>query len=84
VPLDGFDLAQRDLAIRGAGEFLGVRQSGVPELRIVDLADVDPELISETAAEADRVLAGDPHLSSSDHAELARAVDQLWRRYALA
>src|SRR5207302_6409595 len=30
VPLDGFDLAKRDLAIRGAGEFLGERQSGVP------------------------------------------------------
>ena len=84
VPLDGFDLAQRDLAIRGAGEFLGVRQSGVPELRIVDLADVDPDLISETAEEADRILAGDATLARSEHAELARAVDQLWRRYALA
>jgi len=84
VPLDGFDLAKRDLAIRGAGEFLGVRQSGVPELRIVDLADVDPELISETAEEADRILAGDAALSRSEHAELSRAVDQLWRRYALA
>ena len=84
VPLDGFDLAKRDLAIRGAGEFLGVRQSGVPELRIVDLADVDPELISETAEEADRILAGDAALSRSEHRELSRAVDQLWRRYALA
>ena len=84
VPLDGFDLAQRDLAIRGAGEFLGARQSGVPELRIVDLADVDPELMSETADEADRILNGDPELTQSAHAELARAVDQLWRRYALA
>jgi ATP-dependent DNA helicase RecG len=84
VPLDGFDLAKRDLAIRGAGEFLGVRQSGVPELRIVDLADVDPELISETAEEADRVLGGDPDLGGAEHRELARAVDQLWRRYALA
>jgi ATP-dependent DNA helicase RecG len=83
-PLDGFELAARDLTIRGAGEFLGVRQSGVPELRIVDLADVDPELISETAAEADRILAGDAALARSEHAELSRAVDQLWRRYALA
>ena len=83
-PLDGFELATRDLAIRGAGEFLGVRQSGVPELRIVDLADVDPELISDTAAEADRILAGDAALVRSEHAELSRAVDQLWRRYALA
>jgi ATP-dependent DNA helicase RecG len=83
-PLDGFELAKRDLAIRGAGEFLGVRQSGVPELRIVDLADVDPELISETAEEADRILASDTALARSEHAELSRAVDQLWRRYALA
>ena len=49
VPLDGFDLAKRDLQIRGAGEFLGERQSAVPELRIVDLADVDPKLIDETS-----------------------------------
>ncbi|HEY7623514.1 MAG TPA: ATP-dependent DNA helicase RecG [Candidatus Limnocylindria bacterium] len=84
VPLDGFDLAKRDLEIRGAGEFLGVRQSGAPELRIVDLADVDPELISETADEADRVLARDPNLDRPEHAGLAAAVDQLWRRYALA
>ena len=84
VALDGFDLAKRDLAIRGAGEFLGVRQSGVPELRIVDLADVDPTLISETADEADRMMAVDPALARPEHAELSRAVDQLWRRYALA
>jgi ATP-dependent DNA helicase RecG len=84
TPLDGFDLAKRDLAIRGAGEFLGARQHGVPELRIVDLADVDPELITETATEADRILAGDAGLARAEHAELARAVDQLWRRYALA
>ena len=47
-PLDGFDLAKRDLQIRGAGEFLGKRQSGEGnELRIVDLADVDPALMEE-------------------------------------
>ena len=83
-PLDGFELAKRDLAIRGAGEFLGERQHGVPELRIVDLADVDPRLISETAEEADRILADDSTLGRQEHEALARAVDQLWRRYALA
>jgi ATP-dependent DNA helicase RecG len=84
VPLDGFDLAKRDLEIRGAGEFLGERQSGAPELRIVDLADVDPALIDETAAEADALLASDPQLERREHAALADAVDELWRRYALA
>ena len=85
TPLDGFDLAKRDLQIRGAGEFLGKRQSGEEnELRIVDLADVDPALIDETAVEADRILAADPQLDRSEHASLERAVADLWRRYALA
>ena len=84
LPLDGFDLARRDLEIRGAGEFLGERQSGEPELRIVDLADVDPLLIDETSAEADHLLATDSQLERPEHAPLAEAVAALWRRYALA
>jgi ATP-dependent DNA helicase RecG len=85
VPLDGFDLAQRDLQIRGAGEFLGKRQSGEGnELRIVDMADVDPVLLEETTVEADRILAADPQLESPEHASLEQAVAELWRRYALA
>jgi ATP-dependent DNA helicase RecG len=83
-PLDGFQLAQRDLEIRGAGEFLGKAQSGESELRIVDYADADPELIDESAAEADALLAKDPQLERPEHALLAAAVEELWRRYALA
>jgi len=83
-PLDGFELAKRDLEIRGAGEFLGKEQSGESELRIVDLADADPELIDETAVEADALLAKDPQLERPEHALLAAAVEELWRRYALA
>ncbi|MHB8631917.1 MAG: helicase-related protein, partial [Candidatus Limnocylindria bacterium] len=83
-PLDGFALAQRDLEIRGAGEFLGDEQSGVDELRIVDLKDVDPRLARETAEDADAILAADPTLERHEHAGLAAAVEALWRRYALA
>jgi ATP-dependent DNA helicase RecG len=83
-PLDGFQLAQRDLEIRGAGEFLGKQQSGDNELRIVNYADADPTLIDETAAEADALLAKDPQLERPEHALLAAAVEELWRRYALA
>jgi ATP-dependent DNA helicase RecG len=83
-PLDGFELAQRDLEIRGAGEFLGDEQSGVDELRIVDLKDVDPRLARETAEDADSILAADPTLEQPEHAGVAAAVEALWRRYALA
>ena len=83
-PLDGFDLANRDLEIRGAGEFLGDEQHGISELRIVDLSDVDPRLSRETAEEADAVLATDPTLEQPENAGLAAAVEALWRRYALA
>ena len=82
--LNGFELAKRDLEIRGAGEFLGKRQSGESELRIVDLADADPALIDETAAEADALLATDPQLERPEHSGLAAAVDELWRRFAFA
>ena len=81
---DGFKLAQEDLRLRGPGEFLGTRQSGLPELRLVDLADVDPTLIRETAQAADAVVARDPELAAAEHAQLAAAVERMWKRYALA
>ncbi len=83
-PLDGFELARRDLAIRGPGEFLGQRQHGLPELRVVDLSDVDPLLLQETAQEADRILGSDGELRSPEHRGLAAEVETLWRRTALA
>ena len=83
-PLDGFELARRDLEIRGAGEFLGDEQHGISELRIVDLADIDPRLARETAEEADATLAADPALERVENDGLAVGVEALWRRYALA
>jgi ATP-dependent DNA helicase RecG len=51
--VDGFEIARRDLALRGPGEFLGARQSGTPMLRFADVnADVDlVELARNAAAE---------------------------------
>jgi len=46
---DGFEVARRDLAIRGPGEFLGVRQSGVPSLRYSDLQE-DVLLVEQAVA----------------------------------
>ena len=66
---DGFEIARRDLEIRGPGEFLGARQSGAAMLRFADLA-VDIELLEWARALAPRML--------DQHPELAERHVQRW------
>ena len=56
---DGFAIAQADLQIRGPGELLGVRQSGVPMLKIADL-ERDVDLLEVAKAAADKLLQSYP------------------------
>ena len=56
---DGFEIARQDLLIRGPGEFLGARQSGVPLLRFADL-ERDVELIEQARDAADELLKSNP------------------------
>lgn len=55
---DGFEVARRDLDMRGPGEFLGARQAGVPLLRFADLGR-DVELVEQARAVAEQMLAHD-------------------------
>jgi len=59
---DGFEIARRDLAIRGPGEFLGARQSGAALLRFADLA-TDAPLLEWARALAPRMLDRHPDLA---------------------
>jgi ATP-dependent DNA helicase RecG len=64
---DGFEVARRDLQLRGPGEFLGARQSGLALLRFADL-ERDADLVDAARIEADAMLAGptervDAHLA---------------------
>jgi ATP-dependent DNA helicase RecG len=65
---DGFEVARHDLRLRGPGEMLGARQSGVPMLRFADLS-TDGELLDAARAAADRLLRHDP---AAAKAHLAR------------
>ncbi|MBL0289678.1 MAG: ATP-dependent DNA helicase RecG [Betaproteobacteria bacterium] len=56
---DGFEIARADLQIRGPGEFLGARQSGVPMLRFADL-ERDAALIEQARDAADDLLLREP------------------------
>ncbi len=59
---DGFEIARRDLDIRGPGEFMGARQSGDALLRFADLA-TDNALLQQARAAAPRLLAEQPRLA---------------------
>ena len=75
---DGFRIAEEDLRLRGAGEVLGTRQSGLPALRLADLAQ-HAELVAVAHDDARLVLERDPGLSSARGAAL-RLLLYLFRR----
>jgi ATP-dependent DNA helicase RecG len=60
---DGFRIAEEDLRLRGAGELLGTRQSGLPEFRLADLAHHEA-LLATARDDARLVLERDPGLKS--------------------
>ncbi len=60
---DGFRIAEEDLRLRGAGELLGVRQSGLPAFRLADLAH-HGELLAAARDDARLMLERDPDLMS--------------------
>ncbi|MHB8484076.1 MAG: helicase-related protein, partial [Nitrospiria bacterium] len=75
---DGFKLAEKDLAIRGPGEFFGTRQSGLPELRVANLLR-DGRMLEEARREAMALLQKDPLLAHPDHQDLKEALRRRWK-----
>ncbi len=66
---DGFELADRDLALRGPGEYTGTRQSGWAQMTVATPADLD--LIEACRDEAGRLLAADPELAAPENSALS-------------
>jgi len=73
---DGFVLAEKDLAQRGPGDFLGTRQSGFAELRMASLTDI--RLIEKARHFAQQLFAADPDLSAPENQSLLHAFQQFW------
>lgn len=59
---NSFELAEKDLQIRGPGEFLGTRQSGIPDYLMAALKNLD--MIQSAREEAKKILDGDPELNN--------------------
>jgi ATP-dependent DNA helicase RecG len=75
---DGFVIAEEDLRLRGAGEVLGTKQSGMPEFHFADLA-VHGELLAVARDDAQLILQRDPLLKSA-RGEALRAALYLFER----
>ncbi len=70
---DGFKISEKDLELRGPGEFFGIRQHGLPELKIANLS-CDMYLLSLAKDAADNLLARDPNLELPENMGLSNRV----------
>jgi ATP-dependent DNA helicase RecG len=75
---DGFEISETDLQIRGAGDFFGTRQSGMPDLKIADITE-DKAILEQARTAAFDLVEGDPHLRAAEHERLR---DHFERYYA--
>lgn len=74
---DGFELAERDLELRGPGNLFSTQQHGMPPMRIADLVR-DFKLLERTRSDARRMIDDDPNLDGADYEALKKMV---LRRY---
>ena len=74
---DGFAIAEADLRFRGPGEFLGRRQSGMPDFRVANIVR-DGRLLETARDEALAWLERDPHLSAPESATLRTTLEDRW------
>jgi ATP-dependent DNA helicase RecG len=75
---DGFKIAEEDLALRGPGEFFGIRQSGLPDFRVAHIIRDTPILI-EARKEAFRLIQEDPELVHPSHSGLKEILIKRWK-----
>jgi len=76
---DGFVIAERDLEIRGPGEFFGTKQSGLPDLRVANILR-DARILELTREEAFCIVRQDPTLSRPEHEKLKWALEKRWAK----
>ena len=72
---NGFTIAEKDLELRGSGDFFGTKQHGLPEFKIANLFQ-DMEALKEVQALAIEIINKDPELLSEENARLNKLVNQ--------
>lgn len=75
---DGFKIAEEDLNIRGPGDFIGTRQSGLPDFRVANLMR-DTKILFEARNEAFRVIEEDTGLEKEEYQLMKYMLDIYWK-----
>ncbi len=74
---DGFQIAEEDLKLRGPGDFLGTRQSGLPDFHLASLIR-DGHLLTVARQRAFEIVAMDPDLKKPEHQLLKKILAERW------
>lgn len=75
---NGFEIADKDLKLRGPGDFFGSRQHGLPEMKIADITDMS--YFENAGKAAAQIMEYDPGLKLAEHKLLAREVKRLFSK----
>jgi ATP-dependent DNA helicase RecG len=76
---DGFVIAEEDLKIRGPGEFLGTKQSGLPDFHLAQLVR-DEHLLRAAKKRVEKILSEDPQLIMEKNQRMKKIMLQRWEK----
>ena len=74
---DGFKIADKDLELRGPGDFFGSRQHGLPELKIADLTE-NMDIVRQSKKACEMIFDDDPLLQKPENTGIRRGIDRLF------
>ncbi len=74
---NGFEIAQKDLELRGPGDFFGVRQSGMPEFKLANLL-TDTRILEQTQEAVKEIVKNDKHLKRQENQKIKQV---LYKKY---
>lgn len=75
---NGFEIAEVDLKLRGPGDILGTKQSGLPEFKYADLVE-DRQILEQARAFAKKIIENDPNLSKPQNQLLRKIIERKYK-----